>query len=125
MTAWLLRSITIEGLRGINNEGDPLVLEFDPDAINSVFAPNAVGKTSVFDALLFAIRGCIKKLDTLPASEKGKDYYRNRSTRLAWDLSNLSWFQPEACRMRQFEFRWMRMASEWSAVLTMLTQTRS
>jgi len=78
VTAWLLRSITIEGLRGINNEGDPLVLEFDPDAINSVFAPNAVGKTSVFDALLFAIRGCIKKLDTLPASEKGKDYYRNR-----------------------------------------------
>ena len=78
MSGWLISSITIEGLRGINNEGDPLVLDLAVDAVNSIFAPNAVGKSSVFDSLLFAIRGCIKKLDNLPAAEKGKDYYRNQ-----------------------------------------------
>lgn len=85
MTGWLITKLTVEGLRGINNEGDPLVLDFKTDAVSSVFAPNAVGKSSIYDALSFCIRGSIKKLDELPAAEKGRDYYKNRfhSTGLA------------------------------------------
>ena len=39
MSGWLLDSVEIEGFRGINNEGDPLVLQFAHDAVNSVSAP--------------------------------------------------------------------------------------
>jgi DNA repair exonuclease SbcCD ATPase subunit len=78
MSEWLLQKLTIEGLRGINNEGDPLVLDFNTDAVNSIFAPNAVGKSSIYDALSFAIRGNIKKLDALPSAEKAREYYKNR-----------------------------------------------
>jgi DNA repair exonuclease SbcCD ATPase subunit len=78
MSGWLLESIEIEGLRGINNEGDPLLLDFATDAVNSVSAPNGVGKSSIFDALAFAIRGKIAKLEDLPAAESGQDYYVNR-----------------------------------------------
>jgi hypothetical protein len=78
MSGWLLKTVAIEGLRGINNEGDPLKLHFTPNGVNSIFAPNSVGKSSIYDALLFAIRGRIKKLDDLPTAERGKDYYRNR-----------------------------------------------
>lgn len=46
--------------------------------MNSISAPNGVGKTSIFDALAFAIRGAIRKLDDLPAAERGSDYYLNR-----------------------------------------------
>ena len=78
MSGWFLRSITIEGFRGINNEGDPLVLNFKENCVTSVSAPNGVGRISIFDALSFAIRGGIPKLDDLPASEGGGDYYVNR-----------------------------------------------
>jgi DNA repair exonuclease SbcCD ATPase subunit len=37
-----------------------------------------VGKSSIFDAVSFAIRGHIPKLDALPASESGAEYYNNR-----------------------------------------------
>ena len=33
MTGWLLQSIEIEGLRGINNEGAPLTLRLKPDCV--------------------------------------------------------------------------------------------
>jgi hypothetical protein len=46
--------------------------------VNSVSAPNGVGKSSIFDALAFAIRGSISKLDDLPAAESGGDYYVNK-----------------------------------------------
>ncbi len=78
MNGWLLDCLEIEGIRGINNENDPLVLKFEHDAVNSVSAPNAVGKSSIFDALAFALRGSIRKLDDLPSAEKGEDYYINR-----------------------------------------------
>ena len=69
----------IEGFRGINNEGDPLVLAFSQDAVNSVSAPNGTGKTSIFDAILtFALRKSLPKLDELQATESGGDYYLNR-----------------------------------------------
>jgi hypothetical protein len=78
MSGWYLKELSIEGFRGINNEGAPLVLKFQPDQINSISAPNGVGKTSIFDAVVYAITGRIAKLDDLPASEKGASYYLNR-----------------------------------------------
>jgi AAA domain len=78
MSAWLLQSIEIEGLRGINNEGDPLALHFKVDSVSSISAPNGVGKSSIFDAVSFALRGSIPKLDGLAASEDGGSYYINR-----------------------------------------------
>lgn len=65
-------------LRGINNEGAPLVLKLKPDCVNSISAPNGVGKTSIFDAIVYAITGRIPKLEDLPAAEKGPSYYLNR-----------------------------------------------
>ncbi len=76
--SWFLEAIEIEGFRGVNNEGDPLVLKFPSDKVSSVSAPNGVGKTSIFDALEFAIRGRVKKLDDLPSAEDGGSYYINR-----------------------------------------------
>ncbi|HKX79702.1 MAG TPA: AAA family ATPase [Novosphingobium sp.] len=78
MTGWLLRQVAVEGFRGINNEGDPLQIKFRPDRINSVFAQNGIGKTSIFDALTYALTGRIARLDGLPASEKADGYYLNR-----------------------------------------------
>lgn len=78
MPAWLLQSIEIEGMRGINNQDDPLVLNFKPDCVTSISAQNGVGKSSIFDAVSFAVRGAIPKLDGLPASEYGGTYYVNR-----------------------------------------------
>jgi hypothetical protein len=78
MTGWFLDSVEIEGFRGINNEGDPLVLKFGRDAVNSISAPNGVGKSSIFDALTFALRSKIPKLDELQANESGGSYYLNR-----------------------------------------------
>ncbi|HET6525149.1 AAA family ATPase [Sphingopyxis sp.] len=75
---WLLRQISIEGFRGINNAGSPLELSFHTEKVNSVFAPNGVGKSSIFEAVTFALTGAIPKLDALPAAEQGGSYYLNR-----------------------------------------------
>ena len=61
MSGWLLQSVEIEGLRGINNEGAPLLLRLKPDCVTSISAQNGVGKSSIFDAITFAIRGIIPK----------------------------------------------------------------
>ncbi|MET4751187.1 AAA family ATPase [Bradyrhizobium sp. RT11b] len=78
MSGWYLQKVSIEGFRGINNEGAPLVLKLKTDCVNSISAPNGVGKTSIFDAVVYAITGRIPKLDDLPAAEKGSSYYLNR-----------------------------------------------
>lgn len=78
MSGWLLKKIEIEGFRGINNHGRPLELEFKIDKVNSVFATNGVGKSSIFDAITFALTGGIPKLDSLPAVESGELYYLNK-----------------------------------------------
>lgn len=78
MSGWYIQEVAIEGLRGINNQGAPLELKFKTDHINSVFAPNGVGKSSIFEAVHYAVFGRIPKLDDLPLAEKGKDYYLNR-----------------------------------------------
>ncbi len=78
ITGWLLEGVSVEGFRGVNNEGQPLELKFNPGKVNSVSAVNGVGKTSVYDAVRYAITGNLHWLDDLPAAERDKDYYRNR-----------------------------------------------
>lgn len=77
-TQWFLECIEIEGFRGINNEGSPLTLKFSPDCVSSISAPNGVGKSSIYEALSFAIRGKIPKLERLLQAERPQDYYLNR-----------------------------------------------
>lgn len=76
--SWFLEQISIEGFRGINNAGDPLELKLHPDKVNSVFAPNGVGKSSIFEAVTYALTGSIPKLDALPTAERSSSYYLNR-----------------------------------------------
>jgi hypothetical protein len=58
--------------------GTPLVLKFRPDKVNSVHAPNGVGKSSIFEALHFAIYGTVPRLETLQAAEQGPSYIVNK-----------------------------------------------
>jgi len=51
MSRYFLVKLEVEGFRGINNEGAPLELHFSEDRVNSLFAPNAQGKSSIFEAL--------------------------------------------------------------------------
>lgn len=78
MPRYFLTRLKIEGFRGVNNESDPLDLRFQPGCVNSVFAVNGIGKSSIFDALCYAIFGTIPKLQTLQAQERPEDYYCNR-----------------------------------------------
>lgn len=77
MIRYFLSKIKVEGFRGINNANRPLELQFKKDAVNSVFAANALGKSSIFEALTYAIKGGIPKLDNLPVADRGADYYCN------------------------------------------------
>lgn len=77
-TGWLLEGLSIEGFRGINNQGKPLELKFHADKVNSISAVNGVGKSSVYDAVRYAICGAVQWLEDLPASERGADYYLNK-----------------------------------------------
>ena len=74
---YFLSRLVIEGFRGINNEGTPLDLHFRPDVVNSIFAANGIGKSSIFEALDYAVHGRIKKLHELHSKEQAKEYYAN------------------------------------------------
>src|SRR5258708_24830477 len=78
MTRYFLSGLSIEGFRGINNDGDPLVLKFKSDAVNSIHAPNGVGKSSIFEAVCFAIYGIVPRLKALQEVEQGDSYIVNR-----------------------------------------------
>lgn len=78
MSRLFLSQMAVEGFRGINNSGDPLTLTFKPDCVNSVYANNGVGKTSIFEALQFAIHGEIPRLTALQGAEQGDSYVINR-----------------------------------------------
>ncbi len=78
MSRYFLKQATIEGFRGINNDGDPLVLRFRADCVNSVHAPNGVGKSSIFEALYFAIHGTVPRLESLQDAEQGPSYIVNK-----------------------------------------------
>lgn len=74
MPRYFLTRLAVEGFRGINNESDPLDLRFRPEAVNSVFAVNGIGKSSIFEALCYAIHGTIPKLQMLQTQERPQDY---------------------------------------------------
>lgn len=78
MSRYFLASAAIEGFRGINNDGDPLVLKFKHDAVNSVHAPNGVGKSSIFEALHFALHGTVPRLEGMQDAEHGASYIVNK-----------------------------------------------
>lgn len=78
MSRYFLSSAAIEGFRGINNDGDPLVLKFKHDAVNSVHAPNGVGKSSIFEALHFALHGTVPRLAGMQDAEQGSSYIVNK-----------------------------------------------
>ncbi|MDO9117582.1 MAG: AAA family ATPase [Nitrospira sp.] len=78
MTRYFLGELAIEGFRGINNDGDPLVLRFKVDAVNSIHAPNGVGKSSIFEAIHFAIYGNVPRLKALQDAEQGDGYVVNK-----------------------------------------------
>ena len=78
MARYFLKRLQIEGFRGINNQGEPLDLSLKTDCVNSIFAANALGKSSTFEALSYAIRGVVPKLERLPASDNPQSYYANR-----------------------------------------------
>ena len=78
MPRYFLTRLSIEGFRGVNNENDPLDISFKPNSVNSVFAVNGIGKSSIFEALCYAIHGTIPKLQLLQAQERPQDYYCNR-----------------------------------------------
>ncbi|MDH4099753.1 MAG: hypothetical protein OEV28_04185 [Nitrospirota bacterium] len=78
MPRYFLKRLAVEGFRGINNENDPLDIQFQPNAVNSVFAVNGIGKSSIFESLYYAIHGTIPKLQILQAQERPQDYYSNR-----------------------------------------------
>ena len=75
---YFLKRLAVEGFRGINNENQPLDISFQPDAVNSVFAVNGIGKSSIFEALCYAIYGTIPKLQLLQVQERPQEYYCNR-----------------------------------------------
>lgn len=78
MPRYFLRRLKVEGFRGVNNQGNPLDISFKPDAVNSVFAVNGIGKSSIFESLYYTIHGTIPRLDDLKAHERPQDYYCNR-----------------------------------------------
>ena len=65
MPRYFLTRLAIEGFRGVNNENDPLDINFKSNSVNSVFAVNGIGKSSIFEALCYAIHGVIPKLQSL------------------------------------------------------------
>ncbi|HMV10432.1 MAG TPA: hypothetical protein PK325_07505 [Cyclobacteriaceae bacterium] len=78
MAKHFISKLQIEGFRGINNENDPLEINLKNDQVNSLFASNAQGKSSIFDALCFAIKGTVPKLALLQQSERAENYYANQ-----------------------------------------------
>jgi recombinational DNA repair ATPase RecF len=78
MTRYFLTSVKIEGFRGIRNEGQPLEIKLKRDAINSIFAANGLGKSSLFEGIAYAITDSVPKLDRMGAAESAGDYYCNK-----------------------------------------------
>lgn len=78
MTRYYITQLSVEGFRGIKNEGDPLNIGFRKDAVNSIYAQNGIGKTSLFEAISYAIFNRVPKLEKLKQAENPDEYYINK-----------------------------------------------
>ena len=77
MSEYFLKSLSIEGFRGIYNKDYPLVLDFDQLRPNSIHAVNGVGKSSVYEAISYALFGKVLKLYQLQLQEGREGYLNN------------------------------------------------
>lgn len=77
MAKYFIKSISIEGFRGINNAGAPLVIQFQTDGVTSIFGENGKGKSSIFEAFLFSIIGRIVRFDDYHGDIKDKKTIKN------------------------------------------------
>src|SRR3546814_19853576 len=78
MPRYFITRLTVEGFRGVNNESDPLDIRFRTATVNSVFAVNGLGKSSIFDAIYYSIFGTIPTHDVLQAQERPQYSFCNR-----------------------------------------------
>lgn len=77
MARYFIKSISIEGFRGVNNNGTPLLINFQTDGVTSIFGENGKGKSSIFEAFLFSILGRIIRLDEYHADIRDKKAIKN------------------------------------------------
>ncbi|MWV75352.1 AAA domain-containing protein [Rathayibacter rathayi NCPPB 2980 = VKM Ac-1601] len=77
MPRCFLTKLSVEGFRGINNEDSPLVLSFKRDEVNSIFATNGSGKSSLYEALQYAFFGKVPRLEEMQSAEKPENYVAN------------------------------------------------
>jgi len=74
---YYIKSISIEGFRGINNQGNPLIIDFQSDGVTSLFGENGKGKSSIFEAIIFSILGRIVRFDNYHGDIKDKKTIKN------------------------------------------------
>lgn len=74
---YFIKSISIEGFRGINNQGNPLIIDFQSDGVTSLFGENGKGKSSIFEAIIFSILGRIVRFDNYHGDIKDKKTIKN------------------------------------------------
>lgn len=77
MKKYFIKSLSVEGFRGINNAGNPLLINFQTDGVTSFFGENGKGKSSIFEAFLFAILGRIIRFDDYHNDIKDKRTIKN------------------------------------------------
>ncbi|MDR6760336.1 hypothetical protein J2Y38_000515 [Flavobacterium sp. 2755] len=77
MVKYYIKSISIEGFRGINNQGNPLLINFQSDGVTSLFGENGKGKSSIFEAIIFSILGRIVRFDNYHGDIKDKKTIKN------------------------------------------------
>jgi len=77
MIKYFIKSISIEGFRGINNTGNPLIIDFQSDGVTSLFGENGKGKSSIFEAIIFSILGRIVRFDNYHGDIKDKKTIKN------------------------------------------------
>lgn len=77
MAKYFIKSISIEGFRGINNVGNPLVINFQTNGVTSIFGENGQGKSSIFEAFLFSILGKILRFEDYHNDIKDKKTIKN------------------------------------------------
>ncbi|MEK0336726.1 MAG: AAA family ATPase, partial [Nitrosopumilus sp.] len=72
MIKYYIKSVTVKGFRGINNQQAALEIPFNTAGITSIFAPNGVGKSSIFDSISYCLNDELKCFRSLES--ENRDY---------------------------------------------------